>query len=309
MTRYFIWNDNEKIENEKIRDRCIVVHNCRDDHMVIYRFNFYINPENSDGSIPKCMILNGKNVELFETIPAALFELNNNKKYYVLRFFVMPGEGRPNTEYNIEKVKEAFGGRYYIYSISVPISLKECIYWTFSHDPVLKGINVPLFVSIYDAEKFVLTLDNLYCKYEVPSSLSIRLLHSGNYVTEDCSGPMSNYAASIGKSFFKGLSRGLIGICLPEIKEVKFNPPATIVFWDDDTKTVVKTRNGEKFDPEKGLSMAISKKALGNEYDYYETFKKEVGKYNKKMKKEEPTEVKKEIQKPKKSSYSRRRKS
>ena len=57
------------------------------------------------------------------------------------------------------------------------------------------------------------------------------------------------------------------------IKKVKFNPPATIVFWTDNTKTVVKC-NGEDYDPEKGLAMCISKKFLGDKGNYYEVFKK-----------------------------------
>nr|DAD58000.1 MAG TPA: hypothetical protein [Caudoviricetes sp.] len=57
------------------------------------------------------------------------------------------------------------------------------------------------------------------------------------------------------------------------IKNVIYNDPATIVFWTDGTKTVVKAEN-EDFDPEKGLAMAISKKMLGNKGNYYEVFKK-----------------------------------
>ena len=57
------------------------------------------------------------------------------------------------------------------------------------------------------------------------------------------------------------------------IKNVVFNDPATIVEWKDGTKTVVQARDGEKFDPEKGLAMAISKKAMGNKRDYYHVFK------------------------------------
>lgn len=57
------------------------------------------------------------------------------------------------------------------------------------------------------------------------------------------------------------------------IKNVKFNPPATIVFWTDNTKTVVKC-NGEDYDPEKGLAMCICKKVLGNKGNYYKVFKK-----------------------------------
>lgn len=69
-----------------------------------------------------------------------------------------------------------------------------------------------------------------------------------------------------------------------KIKDVIFNDPATIVFWVDGSKTVVKCQKGETFDPEKGLAMAISKKVLGNDYGYYETFAKYVGRYNKKHK-------------------------
>ena len=61
---------------------------------------------------------------------------------------------------------------------------------------------------------------------------------------------------------------------IPSIKNVIFNDPATIVFWNDGTKTIVKARDGDIFDPEKGLAMAISKKALGNKGNYCETFKK-----------------------------------
>lgn len=60
---------------------------------------------------------------------------------------------------------------------------------------------------------------------------------------------------------------------LPVIKKVIFNDPATIVIWADETKTVVKAEN-EVYDPEKGLAMAITKKALGNEGKYYDTIKK-----------------------------------
>ena len=60
---------------------------------------------------------------------------------------------------------------------------------------------------------------------------------------------------------------------LPEIKKVIFNKPATIIFWADGTKTVVKCQEGEIYDPEKGLAMAIAKKALGNKHKYYDTIK------------------------------------
>lgn len=63
------------------------------------------------------------------------------------------------------------------------------------------------------------------------------------------------------------------GTKVPKIKNVIFNPPATIVFWEDNTKTVVKAEN-EPFDPEKGLTMAFMKKTLGNKGNYFNLVKK-----------------------------------
>ena len=60
----------------------------------------------------------------------------------------------------------------------------------------------------------------------------------------------------------------------PQIKKLIFNPPATIVFWNDGTKTVVKCQNYEEFDPEKGLAMAFFKKMHGNKGHYFEEIKK-----------------------------------
>lgn len=68
---------------------------------------------------------------------------------------------------------------------------------------------------------------------------------------------------------------------LPEIKNVIFNDPATIVMWEDGTKTVVQCQEGDIYDPEKGLAMAISKKIMGNKRDYYHTFKHWLKKYKK----------------------------
>lgn len=57
------------------------------------------------------------------------------------------------------------------------------------------------------------------------------------------------------------------------ISKVIFNPPATIIIWDDDTKTVVKCGENDIYDPEKGMAMAICKKAFGNKGNYCNIFK------------------------------------
>ena len=58
------------------------------------------------------------------------------------------------------------------------------------------------------------------------------------------------------------------------IKEVIFNDPAVIIKWKDGTKTVVKCQKGEKFDPEKGLALALVKYLMGN-IGYYNTIFKD----------------------------------
>ena len=74
---------------------------------------------------------------------------------------------------------------------------------------------------------------------------------------------IANYRYTVEKTYSLGTN----------IKKVIFSNPATIIFWSDGSKTVVKAHNDD-YDPEKGLAMAIAKKALGNEGNYYNVFKK-----------------------------------
>ena len=58
------------------------------------------------------------------------------------------------------------------------------------------------------------------------------------------------------------------------IKDVIFKNPATIVLWNDGTKTVVKCQEGDTYSKEHGLAMAICKKVCGNNGAYNNVFKK-----------------------------------
>lgn len=75
------------------------------------------------------------------------------------------------------------------------------------------------------------------------------------------------------------------------IKKVIFNDPATIILWWDGDKTVVKTQNGEKYDPEKGFAMAIAKKHFGNTGNYYDIFKKWVPYEDAKLEEDETVDI------------------
>lgn len=69
---------------------------------------------------------------------------------------------------------------------------------------------------------------------------------------------------------------------VPSIKKVIFNNPATIVIWNDGSKTTVKCSERDKYSEEVGLAMCISKKALGNKGNFNEVFKKHIHGYIKK---------------------------
>lgn len=86
----------------------------------------------------------------------------------------------------------------------------------------------------------------------------------------DC---LENLCFSIIDDSTIAFSNAINNISVINIKNVIFNDPATIILWADGSKTVVKA-NGEPFDPEKGLAMAIIKKVLGNKGNYYNIFKK-----------------------------------
>ena len=49
-------------------------------------------------------------------------------------------------------------------------------------------------------------------------------------------------------------------------QKVIYNDPATIVFWKDGTKTVVKCMEGDTYNPEAGLAMCVCKKLYGSKY-------------------------------------------
>lgn len=98
-----------------------------------------------------------------------------------------------------------------------------------------------------------------YIKFDISQTMSM---------VEHLKDTIKNAKAKLGHEFYM------------KIKKVIFNDPATIVFWADGTKTVVKATN-EKFDPEKGLAMAISKRAFGNNHGYYDVFKKHLKKWTK----------------------------
>ena len=51
----------------------------------------------------------------------------------------------------------------------------------------------------------------------------------------------------------------------PKIKDVILNNPATIIYWDDGTKTVVKCMDEDTYAPDVGIAMCFMKKLFEND--------------------------------------------
>lgn len=50
----------------------------------------------------------------------------------------------------------------------------------------------------------------------------------------------------------------------PKIKRIIYHNPATIVFWEDGTKTVVKCMEGQQYEKYAGFCAALAKKIYGS---------------------------------------------
>lgn len=61
---------------------------------------------------------------------------------------------------------------------------------------------------------------------------------------------------------------------IPKVKRIIFNDPATIVFWEDGTKTVVKCMEGYEFSEYYGFVCALAKKLYGSNSKVVSVIKK-----------------------------------
>lgn len=79
------------------------------------------------------------------------------------------------------------------------------------------------------------------------------------------SGVCIDWMDHIPHSEYEALKKAAAMSKVPEIKDVIYNPPATIVHWMDGEKTVIKVQEGDTYDPEKGLLLAFAKRLFGND--------------------------------------------
>ena len=125
------------------------------------------------------------------------------------------------------------------------------------------GTKIPVTID------YIETTVDTFPKFEGHVTGTARVSYRSFYdIRNDAEVPRNIYRSILNSTY------GIGSLRIPEIKNVIFNDPATIVFWEDGTKTVVKCQDGDEFDPEKGLAMAIVKKAYGNKGSYCNKMKK-----------------------------------
>lgn len=125
------------------------------------------------------------------------------------------------------------------------------------------GTKIPVTID------YIETTADTFPKFEGHVTGTAKVSYRSFYdIRNDAEVPRNTYRNILNSTY------GMSSSHIPEIKNVIFNYPATIVFWEDGTKTVVKCQDGDEFDPEKGLAMAIAKKAYGNKGNYCNKMKK-----------------------------------
>lgn len=126
---------------------------------------------------------------------------------------------------------------------------------------------------------------NVSCNGEINTSVTLKFDKNTAAAIYYCN---SNHA--IKKAILEALQRDTLSMTFPDVSSLKylgsfcwastpkidrviFHYPATIVYWKDGTKTVVKCQR-EKFDKEKGLLAAIAKKVYGNKGSFNNIIKR-----------------------------------
>lgn len=142
----------------------------------------------------------------------------------------------------------------------------------------MASINYPYVLSVFNYEgrpvgKVVST--DLHCDGTINADVE---LYSGVSASDLITTPEMIRRRKVADRLSRAAAYGLFSPAMKEktlsmtIKKVIFNPPATIIIWDDNTKTVVKAQEDEPYDPEKGMAMCIAKHIYGDCGSYYNVF-------------------------------------
>ena len=105
---------------------------------------------------------------------------------------------------------------------------------------------------------------------DIPKGIGKTIVREfGNFISDDY-----RLIAQINAIFTELLEYKMGKIHIPiYARKVIFNEPATIVYWHDGSKTVVKCQDDDSFDPEVGYAMCCLKKLLGNKGNFNDIFR------------------------------------
>jgi len=148
----------------------------------------------------------------------------------------------------------------------------------------IKDDNRPMHVLGFEGNYSIESVweENLFLSsfhYYDTGRVKITLENTGEAVEFDSSKGALNYIYGCGRSGYKkelaalSIFEKALGIKKdsksPALTKVISSGPATIAFWDDGTKTVVKCQEGDTYDAEKGILYAVLRKCISDNKDYH----------------------------------------
>lgn len=120
-------------------------------------------------------------------------------------------------------------------------------------------------------ETFRIVPEDLYKVHEVDRTVYDKT----DDISKEENKMATTYDAKTGKKYYDYTQASAAYRSAFGIDKVVYSPPATIVFWKDGSKTVVKCSENDVFDPLAGIAMALMRKVYGKEYRKIEKYAKE----------------------------------
>lgn len=99
----------------------------------------------------------------------------------------------------------------------------------------------------------------------ITSTTSTNELICGSYPTTST---INSHITACGPTCLSDIVPKGLGFRNIKIKRIIFNPPATVIIWGDNTKTVVKCAEDDEFNPEIGVAMCYMKKIYGSRHAF-----------------------------------------
>lgn len=73
---------------------------------------------------------------------------------------------------------------------------------------------------------------------------------------------------TVGNWFWEVMEEKPMRPPFPDVEKIIFQPPYTIVLWDDHTRTIVKCGKDDKFDEDAGFAIAVARKLYGGRKNF-----------------------------------------